>query len=55
MAAQPLFEYRDFSDYGSLPPNLVSSNNSVLIHFWSDADTLLTYTGFKLEYQQYSG
>ena len=32
----------------SIPPNHVSSSNSILIHFFSDAGA--TETGFKMEY-----
>ena len=48
MAAQVMGYYSGTS----LPLSLISSTNSVLIHFYSDGS--VTYTGFQLEYQKYS-
>ena len=48
MAAQVMGYYSG----SSLPLSLISSTNSVLINF--DSDGSVTYTGFQLEYQQYS-
>ena len=53
----PVSDYYDYDyDYyfsdSSLPNSLISSTNSVLIHFESDFSG--TRSGFQLEYHQYS-
>ena len=48
IAAQVIGDYSG----STLPVNLISSTNSVLIRFESDGS--VTYTGFQLEYHQYS-
>jgi hypothetical protein len=36
----------------TIPPNLISSGNEVLLHL--DSDGSVTYSGFQLEHQQFS-